>query len=115
MPRRDWEIRIRDILDAARKVIEHVKELDFDAFAADDWTVDAVLRNFTVIGEAARHVPDAICQKYPHVPWQDMRDMRNIVVHEYFRIDLTVVWNTIQEDLPALIPRLKEVLKEEDE
>lgn len=115
MPRRDWSIRIQDILHAARKVIEHVKELDFDGFAADDWTVDAVLRNFTVIGEAARHVPDAICQKYPNVPWQDMRDMRNIVVHEYFRIDLTVVWNTIQEDLPALIPRLEEVLKEEGE
>ncbi len=102
MPRRDWRIRIQDLLYAARKVVAHIGRLDFETFASDEWSVDAVLRNFTVIGEAAGHIPDEICETYPHVPWGDMRDLRNIVVHEYFGVDLTIVWTTIREDLPAL-------------
>lgn len=113
MRHRDWSIRIQDILDAARKVIAHTSGLDFETFAGDDWSVDAVLRNFTVIGEAAAHIPDEICEQHPEVPWGDMRDMRNIVVHEYFGVDLTIVWTTIREDLPVLIPQLENIRWEE--
>lgn len=108
-----WEIRIRDIVYAAQKIILHTQEMTFDQFAGDEWTVDAVLRNLTVIGEAARHVPDKICAEHPEVQWQDIRDMRNIVVHEYFGVDLSIVWSTIKEDLPTLITKLKPLLKSE--
>ena len=108
-----WEMRIRDILHAAQKILLHTQEMTFDQFARDEWTVDAVLRNLTVIGEAARHVPDEICAQYPEIQWQDIRDMRNIVVHEYFGVDLSVVWLTIKQDLPGLIAEIEPLLKSE--
>ena len=106
-----WEIRIRDILHAAQKIVLHTQEMTFDQLARDEWTVDAVLRNLTVIGEAARHVPDEICAQHPEIQWQDIRDMRNIVVHGYFGVDLSVVWLTIKQDLPGLTAKIKPLLK----
>lgn len=112
MPHRDWIIRVQDILKAAGKIVSHTEGLDFEAFTEDEWTIDGVLRNFTVIGEAARQVPDEIAEKHPEVPWVDMRDMRNIVVHEYFGVDLSVVWRTIRKDLPVLIAQLEAIINE---
>ena len=113
MPHRDWRIRVSDALQAAEKIISHTSGLSRDQFAADEWTVDAVLRNLTVIGEAARYMPDDILSKYSDIPWQDIRDMRNIVVHEYFGVDLSIIWRTIQEDLPPLVPKLKDLLAQD--
>ena len=104
-------MRIRDIVCAAQKIILHTQEMTFNQFAGDEWTVDAVLRNLTVIGEAARHGPDEICAKDHDVQWQDIRDMRNIVVHDYFGVDLSIVCSTIKQDLPTLIAKLKPLLQ----
>jgi len=104
-------MRIRDILDAVNKILDHTADLDFDAFVDDGWTVDAVLRNLTVIGEAARHVPDEVVSTYPDLPWREMCDMRNIVVHEYFGVDLAIIWHTIREDLPPVVSQLEEVVR----
>lgn len=82
MPHRNWKLRIEDILDAAKKIVAHTGDLDLESFSADEWTVDAVLRNFTVIGEAARSIPDDIIAAHPDIPWTEIRDMRNIIVHE---------------------------------
>ena len=73
-------------------------------------TVDAVIRNFEIIGEAARHVDEVTAAKSPAVPWIDIRDMRNILIHEYFGVDLQTVWRTIVDDVPALERRLTELL-----
>jgi uncharacterized protein with HEPN domain len=113
MPRRHWAIRVRDIIEAAEKIVSHTKGLDFEAFSGDDWAVDAVLRNLTVIGEAARHMPVEFMAGHPEVPWADMSDMRNIVVHEYFGVDLSIIWSTIREDLPPLIDQLKTIREKE--
>ncbi len=113
MRSRNHLMRIRDILYAAKKIIAHTEQLNFEAFSANEWTVDAVLRNFTIIGEAASHLTESFTSAHPEVPWADMRDMRNIVVHEYFGVDLSVVWNTIRNDLPVLIPMLEAILEEE--
>jgi hypothetical protein len=94
-------------------VVAQTAGISLEGFAADEWSLDAVLRNLTVIGEAASHVPDEMCAWHPEIPWQDMRDMRNIVVHECFGVDLDVVWRTIQEDLPALISLLEPLVEEE--
>jgi uncharacterized protein with HEPN domain len=113
MPPRDWEIRIRDILKAVEKIIEHTASLDFKAFSSDEWTVDAVLRNLTIIGEAANRIPEEIRKQYSELPWDEMRDIRNIIVHEYFGVDLSIVWTTITQDLPPLNPKLKSMLEKE--
>jgi uncharacterized protein with HEPN domain len=115
MPRRDWRMRVRDALESAERILAHTAELSQDEFVADEWTVDAVLRNLTIIGESARHIPDDIIKDHSQVPWQDIRDIRNIIVHEYFGVDLSIIWRTIQEDLPRLIPQLKSLLAEDSQ
>jgi uncharacterized protein with HEPN domain len=110
VPHRDWQIGVRDILEAAQKILYHTETLDFETFVMDEWMVDAVLRNFTVIGEAANHLPAEVKEAHPEVPWTDMSDLRNIVVHEYFGVDLNIIWHTIREELPGLIPLLEAML-----
>lgn len=115
MPHRDWKFRIQDILDAVVAVQEYTQGMEFKTFTKDRKTVDAVVRNLIIIGEAAVHVPEDICLKYPEVPWHDMRGMRNFVVHEYFRASDTVVWDTVQVDLPPLPTLLKKILEKNSE
>ena len=86
----------------------------FDEFEEDDKTIDSVLRNLEIIGEASRHIPRAIKEKYPNLPWMEMYTMRNIVVHEYHGVNLNIIWLTITEDLPPLVPQIKEILKKEN-
>ena len=83
MPPRDWRLRVSDILDAIAAIRRYTQDMDFDAFAADRKTMDAVIRNFAVIGEAARCVPTEITDTTRHIPWRDMREMRNVAVHAY--------------------------------
>jgi len=110
MPPRNWKMRIQDILKAANKIVVHTRDLNLETFSAAEWTIDAVLRNFTVIGEAVRFIPDDIISTHPEIPWDDIRDMRNIIVHEYFGVDPSIVWKTITDDLPELIKHLEAAL-----
>jgi len=112
MPPRNWTLRVVDILDAIAAIQQFTAGMDFATFTSDRKTLDAVLRNFTIIGEAARHVPDDVIVAYPEIPWQDMRDMRNILMHEYFGVNLRIVWNTVQIYLPPLAPQLQRILDE---
>jgi len=89
--------------------------MEFKSFTEDRRTVDAVVRNLIIIGEAAVHVPEDICLKHTEVPWYDMRGMRNFVVHEYFRASDAVIWDTVQVDLPPLKALLKKILDENSE
>ena len=113
MPLRKWDLRIRDILESIGRIFEYAQNLDFGEFRSDTKTVDAVVRNFEIIGEAANRVPEEIVLEHPEIPWQDMKDMRNVLAHEYFGINEKIVWETIQEDLPPLIPLLKRLLEEQ--
>lgn len=112
MSPRLWEHRVADILDAIRKIQGYVEGMSSEGFQSDPKTVDAVIRNFIVIGEAARSVPEEITDKYPHVPWRLMGDMRNFAVHEYWGVELETIWETLEKDLSPLIPLLNNVLKE---
>lgn len=100
------------MLDAIHKASEYVEGLDFKSFCSDEKTVDALLRKITVIGEAACHVPEEVQERYPELPWLEMRGIRNVIVHEYFQIGLAVLWKTVREDLPAIVPELERVLSE---
>ena len=87
--------------------------MSFGQFEEDDKTIDSVLRNLEIIGEASRHVSREIKKRYSDLPWMEMYTMRNIVIHEYHGVNLKIIWQTITEDLPPLIPQLEEILKEE--
>ena len=107
MPPRDWLYRIGDILAAIEKIQRFTHGLDLSGFQADEKSRDAVIRNLTVIGEAALHLPDSVKTAYPGIPWREMQGIRNIVVHEYFGVSDEILWETIQRDLPALLAPLR--------
>jgi len=113
VPPRNWKIRIADILDCIVKIQRYTKGYTFDDFQDDDKTIDSVLRNLEIIGEAARHVPAEIRAQHSDLPWVEMLTMRNIVIHEYHGVNLRIIWQTVKEDLPPLLPRLKRILEDE--
>ena len=102
MPYRGWEFRIDDILEAIDKIERYTDGIGFKEWQQDDKTVDAVVRNIEVIGEAASHLPVEIQDQYKDIPWSMMKRIRNVLAHEYFGIDLKIIWKTVKEDLPAL-------------
>lgn len=115
MSSRLWKFRIQDILDAIARIQGYVEHLTLEQFRADRKTLDAVERNFIVIGEAAGQVPSQIQESFPAVPWRDMSEMRNYVVHQYWGVEPLRIWETIHQDLPPLVPMLKKVLEEAQE
>ena len=105
-------MRIEDILEAIERVFRYTAGMDEKAFAEDEKTVDAVIRNMTVIGEAARFIPQEVEANYTHIPWAKMRGFRNVVVHEYFGVSTAILWQTVQANLPPLVPELRQILEE---
>jgi uncharacterized protein with HEPN domain len=112
MPVRDWKARLQDITDAIAKIDRYTRGMTSDTFRADEKTVDAVVRNLIVIGEASRHIPEDVERRHPEVPWDKMRGIRNVVVHEYFGVDAEILWETARHDLPPLRPLLERLLRE---
>lgn len=110
VPPRSWKLRIADILEAIERTDRYTSGMDFEGFSSNEVVVDAVIRNLTTLGEAARNIPDEITLAHSEIPWAQMIGMRNSVVHAYFGIALDVVWDTIQADLPPLIPMLRKLL-----
>ena len=102
MPYRSWEFRIDDIIEAIEKIDRYTRGINFDEWQQDEKTVDAVVRNIEVIGEAASHLPIEIQEQYQDIPWNMMKGIRNVLAHEYFGIDLKIVWKTVKNDLPVL-------------
>ncbi len=107
---RDFQVYIEDIIDAIDRIEEYTDSLAFEQFVEDKKTVDAVVRNFEIIGEATKHVPESVRKKYSIVPWRDMAGMRDTLIHGYFGVNLDVVWKTIKERLPTLKPLIKRAL-----
>jgi uncharacterized protein with HEPN domain len=112
---RNWHIRIEDMLGAIAKIERYAKGLSHTQFHEDERTIDAVVRNLIVIGEAARLVPDEIAERHPEIAWTKMRGLRNLAVHEYFGVDADILWETIQHDLLPLASMLRRVLEEQAE
>ena len=106
----EWRVRIEDILDAIGRIQHYTADLEREDFYAEQMVQDAVIRNFTVTGE---DVPYETRSRYPNIPWNRMRGMRNFVVHGYSDVDPRIVWDTIQDDLPSLKPKLEEILERE--
>ena len=110
MSPRDWRDRIRDILDSVAEIQKFTHGMDYESFKEDDRSIRAVEMNFIIIGEAANQIPEEIEEKYTTIPWSLMRAMRNRIVNVYFKIDGKLMWGTIQNDLPQLIPELEKLL-----
>jgi len=109
-PKREAADYLRDILHYAGRAQEFVSGVDFATFCATEEKVLAVVRALEVVGEAARQVPAAVRRQYPAVPWNEAIGMRDKLIHDYFGIDLEVVWKTVHNDLPPLQEAVVDVL-----
>ena len=112
MSERDIILLLEDMLDSALKIRRYTEDMDFDTFVEDEKTVDAVVRNFEIIGEAANRIPDDFKLKNPEINWKRIKGFRNRIVHEYFGIDNEIVWSIIEENLNELIDWLELLIKE---
>jgi len=110
---RDHILYLEDIVLSMQRVQEYITGLDFQDFKRDYKTVDAVVRNFEIIGEASKNLSETVKSKYPQVPWKEMYRLRNRISHEYFGIDYEIIWNIATKHLPINFKDISEILENE--
>lgn len=111
MSSRDWLFRIQDILKAIQKIETYIEGMTLNQFKKNELVIDAVIRNFEIIGEASKNISKSTRDLYPDIPWDQMNGMRNILIHEYFGVDETTVWHTAKTHLPILKEQFEALLK----
>jgi uncharacterized protein with HEPN domain len=99
---KDYIIFLEDILEAIEKIEKYTQNLTYQEFCKNEMVVDAVIRNFEVIGEAANNVPQEIRELYSEVEWREAISFRNVLIHDYFGIYVETVWDTIKKNIPSL-------------
>jgi uncharacterized protein with HEPN domain len=109
---RDIRDYLQDILNAIELAQSFVADMPFDEFQADTKTSFAVIRALEIIGEATKNIPEPIRAQYPAVPWKGFAGMRDKLIHAYFGVNLEVVWDTIQQDLPPLYLVIEQILQD---
>ena len=114
MKKREYGDFVQDILDSINDVRNFIEGMDFKDFIKDKKTIYSVVRAIEIIGEATKNVPEEIRKKYPDVPWKKMAGMRDRLAHEYFGVDLEILWGTATEDVPQLKVPVSKVLKDMD-
>ncbi len=112
MPKREVNLLLKDIKESLDKIERYTAFMTKAEFLADEKTIDAVIRNFEIIGEAARQMPEDFILQNPSIPWRDIRDFRNVLIHEYFGVSLKTVWEILQINLPELKIQLEKLISE---
>lgn len=108
---REFLLCMEDMLKSMERIEEYLGSLDFKNFKINYMVVDAIIRNFEIIGEAAKNIPDEIKNKYPEIPWKKMYGLRNLIAHEYFGIDYEMIWEIAKKSLPQNAIDLANVIK----
>jgi uncharacterized protein with HEPN domain len=111
MPR-DYKASLEDILEAIEKINEYANDLTYEEFSEDSKTIDAVIRNLEIIGEASRNIPKEIRSRYSDIKWQRIISLRNVLIHEYFGITLKVIWDIVKNKLPLLEKQIQITIDE---
>jgi uncharacterized protein with HEPN domain len=109
MSKRTPNLLIEDIIESCYKIIGYTKDISFNEFIADTKTIDAVIRNFEIIGEAADRLPEEFKDLHQNIDWYRIRGFRNRIVHDYFGIDYSIVWQIKETYLPLFIKNLEKL------
>jgi uncharacterized protein with HEPN domain len=109
---RDYRDFLEDMAEYTEKGMHIVEDLDYGAFQSNEEKVLAAIRVIEVIGEAAKNIPPSIRDRYPDVPWSGLARMRDKLIHVYFGVDIEVVWQTLQDDLPPLQESMKKIMND---
>ena len=110
---RDYRAYLLHILDSIGLIEKYVEGLSFEEFAGDQKTIDAVIRNLEIIGEASSKLPRDFREKYPDVPWRSIIGLRNILIHNYMGVDVEAVWGNIKKDIPLLKEHIRSIVEKE--
>lgn len=108
-------LSLSDILESINRIDTYIQGVDYDSFLRNQMVIDAVIRNLEIIGEASRNVPNEVKLKYPQIPWRQMTALRNLLIHEYFGVDESIIWEIIRTNLPEIRPHILKVLHEEED
>ncbi len=109
---RTYRMFLEDILLSIDRIDEYIGSYSFEEFRNDYKTVDAVIRNFEIIGEASKNIPPEVKEQYPEVPWAEMYLMRNKVTHEYFGVDYEIIWDITKNHLPENKIQIEKILEQ---
>ncbi|MBL7070711.1 MAG: DUF86 domain-containing protein [Candidatus Omnitrophica bacterium] len=108
---RDHRLYIDDILEALRRIEEYTDRLSLEKLKTNNLVIDGVVRNLEIIGEAAKNIPTSIKEKYSEIEWKKIAGLRNILAHEYFGIDVDILWDIIENKLPIFKKHVSRILK----
>lgn len=114
MSKRNWKLFVEDILESIELIKQYVENMKIDNFKEDRKTIDAVVRNLEIIGEASRYLAEEIKQKYLKVDWKGLSGLRNRIAHEYFGLSVEIIWEIITKELLPLKNELEQILREND-
>jgi len=113
MSKRPIELLLSDMRQAIDRIEQYIEDLSFDGFSDDRKSVDAVVRNLEIIGEAAKRLPEDFKEKHSGIEWHKVVGLRHRIVHEYFGIDLEIIWQILQRDLPELKQKIQQIITAE--
>ena len=104
---------LMDMLIACEKIMKYTRDLSYEDFRRNDMVIDAVVRNIEILGEASKNVSEGLKKRYPEVEWREISRTRDKIIHFYFGVDLSIVWDIITVDIPPLRKKLEKITKEE--
>jgi uncharacterized protein with HEPN domain len=110
MSKRNDQELIQDIIECAHRIHSYIEQIGYDDFLQDHKTQDAVIRNIEIIGEAVKLLSDNIKKNYSHITWKEIAGTRDKLIHDYFGVNIDVVWSIAKEDLPGFVEQLERIL-----
>lgn len=112
MPDRTEREFLADIKEAIHRILSYSENFDFEKFLTDTKTQDAVVRNIEIIGEAVKNLSDDFRNRYPDVPWKNIAGMRDKLIHHYFGVNIDIIWDIVEIELPKLEKQINKILNE---